>query len=201
MRNRRSTSCLTVALARALVVLCFHFHNMTGKHGSPSPLLCLALVATPSVSNLIFLIRPLDPTPAYSRPYATQIGPLPVPNNVSLVLVKWYPPAIKVTWHLNSSEAELIKEVQVIFSPLKSKYVRAHPDCLCSVTSGIITIRLSSHRKRVRNMMKVKPLVRDVLLENLLPHHEYELELVSVSINSMVTNATPSLHFISPSNG
>ena len=50
-------------------------------------------------------------------------------------------------------------------------------------------------------MMKVKPVVRNVLLENLLPHHEYELELVSVSLNAMVTNATPVMHFISPSNG
>ena len=50
-------------------------------------------------------------------------------------------------------------------------------------------------------MIKVQPDVRQVTLNKLQPNQEYELELVSTSKNSMLTNSSSIVNFISPSNG
>ena len=50
-------------------------------------------------------------------------------------------------------------------------------------------------------MIKLDPDVREVTLSKLQPNQKYELELLSVSTNSMLTNSSSIVNFISPSNG
>lgn len=50
-------------------------------------------------------------------------------------------------------------------------------------------------------MIKVKPDVRQITLNKLQPNQEYELELLTISTDSMLTNSSGFVNFISPSNG
>ena len=87
------------------------------------------------------LIYFLSHFPIECKPdYLTNTGQIPAPNNITLVLVKWFPPAVKVIllliikikflklfqllkvqWQLNQTNVANVKEMQIFYNPVKSR--------------------------------------------------------------------------------
>ncbi|XP_013777962.1 ephrin type-A receptor 7-like [Limulus polyphemus] len=99
-----------------------------------------------------------------------QVTSLPVPYNISLVLTKWFPPAVQVFWKVSSLNESGLLHFDVTYRPQNARY---------------------------RIVQEVSPKDCSVVLNHLLPGTLYNLHLTPIS-EAGPGNHSDVVQFISP---
>ncbi|XP_054720757.1 uncharacterized protein LOC129230384 [Uloborus diversus] len=92
------------------------------------------------------------------------------PWNVSVVLISWRPPAVKVHWNFSPTNFS-VERFELTYRPLNARYRVVH--------------EISGEQ-------------RSVTLERLQPATEYQLYLVAFAVSGQQTNISNKVHFVSP---
>ncbi|XP_015930580.1 uncharacterized protein [Parasteatoda tepidariorum] len=90
--------------------------------------------------------------------------------NVSVVLISWRPPAVRVRWHLNPTNFSVAR-FELTYRPLNARY---------------------------RVVYDIPREQRSLILERLQPGTEYQLHIVAFDLSENPTNISGKVHFVSP---
>ncbi|KAF8769896.1 hypothetical protein HNY73_017491 [Argiope bruennichi] len=90
--------------------------------------------------------------------------------NVSVVLISWRPPAVRVHWHFTPTNYSVAR-FELTYRPLNARYRVIHD---------------------------IPGEQRSLVLERLQPATEYQLYLVAFALSGQPTNISGKVHFVSP---
>lgn len=116
---------------------------------------------------------------------------LPRPVNMSVVLIQWYPPEVRIHWSYDRRALKNchLQSFQIIYHPSRSRYIQYE-----------LNIYLSAIFNRYRVIQEVPPFFSNLTLDRLQPGTEYSLRINAVSETGQ-TNQSRLVQFVSPDNG
>ncbi|RWS27605.1 ephrin type-A receptor 7-like protein [Leptotrombidium deliense] len=115
------------------------------------------------------------------KPKVVEKSGYSVPYNISVVLIQWSPPAVRVSWsygppkdyNRNSGQNNNnnIDGFRIMYNPVNSRY---------------------------RFIQEVPHYIKNITIERLLPHTEYQLLITAITSTDLIGNSSKLVRFISP---